>query len=41
MTLALIYTGHSLELTGSIIAAVGIALRLAFMYARRRSHDRR
>jgi hypothetical protein len=36
VTAGYVYTGHSLGLTGSIIAAVGIAARLAWMYGRRR-----
>jgi hypothetical protein len=35
VTEAYLYTGHSLGLTGSIIAGVGIVLRLAWMYRRR------
>jgi LPXTG-motif cell wall-anchored protein len=31
------YTGHSLGPVGSIVAAVGIALRLGWMFWRRRN----
>jgi hypothetical protein len=36
MILAYYYNGHSLGLAGTIAVVVGIAIRLAWMYRRRR-----
>jgi hypothetical protein len=40
-TLALFYRGHSLGLAGTIAVIASVAVRLAFMYARRRSRNDR
>jgi hypothetical protein len=37
MTIAYLYTGHSLGPAGTIIAIVGVAVRLGWMFWRRRT----